>query len=78
MSIKPYNQSVSIEMTTDQVLLALATVTTSIAELKKYLESDGEKDPDAIEETKETIEELSLLFDVFDNARKRIEKSWSE
>ena len=78
MSIKPYNQSVSIEMTTDQVLLALATITTSIAELKKYLESDSEKDPDAIEETEETIEELSLLFDVFDNARKRIERTWSE
>lgn len=78
MSIKPYNQSVSIEMTTDQVLLALATVTTSIAELKKYLESDSEKDPDSIEETEETIEELSLLFDVFDNARKRIERTWSE
>ena len=78
MSTKPYNQSVSIEMTTDQVLLALATVTTSIAELKKYLESDGEKDPDAIEETKETIDELLLLFEVFENARGRIEKSWSE
>lgn len=78
MSIKPYNQSVSIEMTTDQVLLSLATITTSIAELKKYLESDSEKDPDAIEETEETIEELSLLFDVFDNARKRIERTWSE
>lgn len=78
MSIKPYNQSVSIEMTTDQVLLSLATITTSIAELKKYLESDNEKDPDAIAETEETIEELSLLFDVFDNARKRIERTWSE
>lgn len=78
MSIKPYNQSVSIEMTTDQVLLSLATITTSITELKKYLESDSEKDPDAIEETEETIEELSLLFDVFDNARKRIERTWSE
>lgn len=78
MSIKPYNQSVSIEMTTDQVLLSLATITTSIAELKKYLESDSEKDPDAIKETEETIEELSLLFDVFDNARKRIERTWSE
>lgn len=77
-TIKPYNQSVSIELTTDQVLLMLATITASIVQLKRWKESETEKTEGAISEVEETMDDLEAVFQVFDNARKRIEKSWSE
>ena len=77
--IKPYNQVVDIELTTDQVLLCLAMVATSKAEMARNAEINGDKyDDETKEEIEETNEMLDKLMETFSDARKRIEKTWSE
>lgn len=77
--IKSYNQIVDIELTTDQVLLCMAMVATSKAEMARHAEVNGDKyDDETKEEVEETNEMLDKLMETFADARKRIEQSWSE
>ena len=77
--IRPYDQIVDIELTTDQVLLCMAMVATSKAEMARHAEINGDKyDDETKEEIEETNEKLDKLMETFSDARKRIEKTWSE
>ena len=75
--MKPYNQIVDIELTTDQVLLVLAMIATSVSGVEEWMKQHP-NDKESIEEIEDTIEDIRKLKEVFDNARIRIEKSWEK
>lgn len=73
--MKPYDQIIDIELTTDQVLLVLAMIATSASGVEEWMKQHP-NDKESIEEIKDTIEDMRKLKEVFDNARIRIEKTW--
>lgn len=73
--MKPYDQIIDIELTTDQVLLVLAMITTSVSSIGEWMKQHP-NDKENIEEIEDTIEDMRKLKEVFDNARIRIEKTW--
>ena len=75
--MKPYDQIIDIELTTDQVLLVLAMIATSVSSVGEWMKQHP-NDKENIEEIKDTIEDMRKLKEVFDNARIRIEKTWEK
>jgi len=75
--MKPYDQIIDVELTTDQVLLVLAMIATSVSSVGEWMKQHP-NDKENIEEIKDTIEDMRKLKEVFDNARIRIEKSWEK
>ena len=75
--MKPYDQIIDIELTTDQVLLVLAMIATSVSSIGEWMKQHP-NDRENIEEIKDTIKDMRKLKEVFDNARIRIEKSWEK
>lgn len=75
--MKPYNQIVDIELTTDQVLLVLAMIATSVSGVEEWMKQHP-NDRENIEEIEDTINDIRKLKEVFDNARIRIEKTWEK
>lgn len=75
--MKPYDQIIDVELTTDQVLLVLAMIVTSVSSVGEWMKQHP-NDKENIEEIKDTIEDMRKLKEVFDNARIRIEKSWEK
>ena len=73
--MKSYDQIIDVELTTDQVLLVLAMIATSVSSVGEWMKQHP-NDKENIEEIKDTIEDMRKLKEVFDNARIRIEKSW--
>lgn len=73
--MKPYDQIIDIELTTDQVLLVLAMIATSVSSIGEWMKQHP-NDRESIEEIEDTIEDMRKLKEVFDNARIRIEKTW--
>ena len=73
--MKPYDQIIDVELTTDQVLLVLAMIATSVSSVGEWMKQHP-NDKENIEEIKDTIEDMRKLKEVFDNARIRIEKTW--
>lgn len=73
--MKPYDQIIDIELTTDQVLLVLAMIATSVSSIGEWMKQHP-NDRENIEEIEDTIEDMRKLKEVFDNARIRIEKTW--
>ena len=71
--MKPYDQIIDVELTTDQVLLVLAMIATSVSSVGEWMKQHP-NDKENIEE----IEDMRKLKEVFDNARIRIEKSWEK
>lgn len=75
--MKSYDQIVSVEVTTDQVLMLLALITTGIAECEAHAKMLDEDD-----ESKAEIEDsLSILYSLrnnFSHARKKIEETWAK
>lgn len=75
--MRPYDQIIDVELTTDQVLLVLAMIATSVSSIGEWMKQHP-NDKENIEEIKDTIEDMRKLKEVFDNARIRIEKSWEK
>lgn len=75
--MKPYDQIIDVELTTDQVLLVLAMIATSVSSIGEWMKQHP-NDKESIEEIEDTIEDMRKLKEVFDNARIRIEKSWEK
>lgn len=75
--MKPYDQIIDVELTTDQVLLVLAMIATSVSSIGEWMKQHP-NDRENIEEIEDTIEDMRKLKEVFDNARIRIEKSWEK
>ena len=75
--MKPYDQIIDVELTTDQVLLVLAMIATSASSVGEWMKQHA-NDKENIEEIEDTIEDMRKLKEVFDNARIRIEKSWEK
>lgn len=75
--MKPYDQIIDIELTTDQVLLVLAMIATSVSSIGEWMKQHP-NDRENIEEIEDTIEDMRKLKEVFDNARIRIEKTWEK
>ena len=75
--MRPYNQIIDVELTTDQVLLVLAMIATSVSGVEEWMKQHP-NDKENIEEIEDTIEDMRKLKEVFDNARIRIEKSWEK
>lgn len=75
--MKPYDQIIDVELTTDQVLLVLAMIATSVSSVGEWMKQHP-NDKENIEEIKDTIEDMRKLKEVFDNASIRIEKSWEK
>ena len=75
--MKPYDQIIDVELTTDQVLLVLAMIATSVSSVGEWMKQHP-NDKENIEEIKDTIEDMRKIKEVFDNARIRIEKSWEK
>ena len=75
--MKPYDQIIDVELTTDQVLLVLAMIATSVSSVGEWIKQHP-NDKENIEEIKDTIEDMRKLKEVFDNACIRIEKSWEK
>ena len=73
--MKPYDQIIDVELTTDQVLLVLAMIATSVSSVGEWMKQHP-NDKENIEEIKDTIKDMRKLKEVFDNARIRIEKTW--
>ena len=73
--MKPYDQIIDVELTTDQVLLVLAMIATSVSSIGEWMKQHP-NDKESIEEIEDTIEDMKKLKEVFDNARIRIEKTW--
>ena len=74
-----YDQIVSVEITTDQVLMLLARTTTAIAECEahaKMLEEEGNED--GVEEFEDTLSILYSLRNNFNHARRKIEETWTK
>lgn len=75
--MKSYDQIIDVELTTDQVLLVLAMIATSVSSVGEWMKQHP-NDKENIEEIEDTIEDMRKLKEVFDNARIRIEKSWEK
>ena len=75
--MKSYDQIIDVELTTDQVLLVLAMIATSVSSVGEWMKQHP-NDKENIEEIKDTIEDMRKLKEVFDNARIRIEKTWEK
>ena len=75
--MRPYDQIIDIELTTDQVLLVLAMIATSVSSIGEWMKQHP-NDKESIEEIEDTINDMRKLKEVFDNARIRIEKSWEK
>lgn len=75
--MKPYDQIIDIELTTDQVLLVLAMIATSVSSIGEWMKQHP-NNKENIEEIEDTIEDMRKLKEVFDNARIRIEKTWEK
>lgn len=75
--MKPYDQIIDVELTTDQVLLVLAMITTSVSSIGEWMKQHP-NDRENIEEIEDTIKDMRKLKEVFDNARIRIEKTWEK
>ena len=75
--MKPYDQIIDVELTTDQVLLVLAMIATSASGIEEWMKQHP-NDKESIEDIEDTIEDMRKLKEVFDNARIRIEKSWEK
>ena len=73
--MRPYDQIIDVELTTDQVLLVLAMIATSVSSIGEWMKQHP-NDKENIEEIEDTIEDMRKLKEVFDNARIRIEKTW--
>ena len=73
--MKPYDQIIDVELTTDQVLLVLARIATSVSSIGEWMKQHP-NDRENIEEIEDTIKDMRKLKEVFDNARIRIEKTW--
>ena len=73
--MKPYDQIIDVELTTDQVLLVLAMIATSVSSVGEWMKQHP-NDKENIEEIEDTIKDMKKLKEVFDNARIRIEKTW--
>ena len=73
--MKPYDQIIDVELTTDQVLLVLAMIATSVSSVGEWMKQHP-NDRENIEEIEDTIKDMRKLKEVFDNARVRIEKTW--
>ena len=75
--MKSYDQIIDVELTTDQVLLVLAMIATSVSSVGEWMKQHP-NDKENIEEIEDTIKDMKKLKEVFDNARIRIEKSWEK
>ena len=75
--MKPYDQIIDVELTTDQVLLVLAMIATSVSSIGEWMKQHP-NDKESIEDIEDTIEDMRKLKEVFDNARIRIEETWSK
>jgi hypothetical protein len=75
--MKPYNQIVDIELTTDQVLLVLAMIATCTANISEWMKQNPDN-KESIDEIADTVKDIRKLKEVFDNARIRIEESWGK
>ena len=75
--MKPYDQIIDVELTTDQILLVLAMIATSVSSVGEWMKQHP-NDRKNIEEIEDTIEDMKKLKEVFDNARIRIEKTWEK
>ena len=75
--MKPYDQIIDVELTTDQVLLVLAMIATSASGIEEWMKQHP-NDKESIEDIEDTIEDMRKLKEVFDNARIRIEETWSK
>ena len=75
--MRPYDQIIDVELTTDQVLLVLAMIATSVSSVGEWMKQHP-NDKENIEEIEDTIEDMRKLKEVFDNARIRIEKTWEK
>lgn len=75
--MKPYEQIVDVELTTDQVLLVLAMITTCTVNIGEWMKQNP-NDKENIEDIADTIKDIRKLKEVFDNARTRIEESWGK
>ncbi len=75
--MRPYDQIIDVELTTDQVLLVLAMIATSVSSIGEWMKQHP-NDKENIEEIEDTIDDMRKLKEVFDNARIRIEKSWEK
>ena len=75
--MKPYDQIIDVELTTDQVLLVLAMIATSVSSIGEWMKQHP-NDRENIEEIEDTIKDMRKLKEVFDNARIRIEKTWEK
>ena len=75
--MKSYDQIIDVELTTDQVLLVLAMIATSVSSIGEWMKQHP-NDRENIEEIKDTVKDMRKLKEVFDNARIRIEKSWEK
>ena len=75
--MRQYDQIIDVELTTDQVLLVLAMIATSVSSIGEWMKQHP-NDKENIEEIEDTIEDMRKLKEVFDNARIRIEKSWEK
>lgn len=75
--MKPYDQIIDVELTTDQVLLVLAMIATSVSSVGEWMKQHP-NDKENIEEIEDTINDMRKLKEVFDNARIRIEKTWEK
>ena len=73
--MKSYDQIIDVELTTDQVLLVLAMIATSVSSVGEWMKQHP-NDKENIEEIEDTIKDMRKLKEVFDNARVRIEKTW--
>lgn len=75
--MRPYDQIIDVELTTDQVLLVLAMIATSVSSIGEWMKQHP-NDKENIEEIEDTIKDMRKLKEVFDNARIRIEKTWEK
>lgn len=72
-----YDQIVTVELTTDQVLLSLSCVNSSLVEIKEWLDNSEKRSQYATyNDVKETYESLKRLLKVYENAKDNIESSW--
>ena len=75
--MRQYDQIIDVELTTDQVLLVLAMIATSVSSIGEWMKQHP-NDKENIEEIEDTIKDMRKLKEVFDNARIRIEKTWEQ
>ena len=75
--MRPYDQIIDVELTTDQVLLVIAMIATILSGVVEWMKQHP-NDKESIEEIEDTIKDMRKLKEVFDNARIRIEKTWEK